>query len=164
MLDTVVLVAALACNQAMAKAEMRSAMQTFDRLHAAIVNELPNATPQEEASRRAALAEVENLKIYFGKVAEVLDFGRWDDAYLQQTITVARQRTVACSNVAVLPEEALCWERAYLNYVAALRMQMVLRAKTGIGSAKAVDQANAAYEAARKSYAQALARCLTSID
>jgi hypothetical protein len=161
---SVLLVTSLACNQAMARAEMASALQTFDRLAAAVPSKLPDATVDENLVRPVARKELQLHASFLGMVNRALEIGEWDDAFLQNIITEARQLAEAGSKLSVLPEETLCWERAHLKYAAALRTQMSIRSKAGIGSEKAVEQAKAALEAARKSYVRALARCLTSIN
>ena len=144
--------------------EMRVAFGTLQRLAAAIPAERPELTAQERAEHGPAKAELEALMIYLTKVNEVMETGYWNENYHANYLTVVHQTVNAGRVFAVLPEEALCWERAGLN-IAATHLRLVRQQhESGKLSKQALFLASASHQRARKSYLDALARCIQNLD
>jgi len=139
-------------------ADVQSALGSFQRLAAAVSTEKPGASVVEKAEYSARKAELEALLTYLRKVQEVTAIGKWDASYSHNMILVAQQAVTAGKALAVLPEEELCWDRAGLNFTAVHRFTVAQQVQAGVLPAKALDQADAAYERARREYRRTLAR------
>jgi len=160
----VVTIAMFASSQEMGQARMQAAYTTLQRLAANVLSDKANASTQEQAEHRARKAELTAQLIYIGTTHEIMAIGNWNDPYQSNFLAVIQQTVQAGEKLALLPEEALCWERAGLDLVASHHELLQRQVAAGKASQKSLDKANVTLERFRRSYHQALARCLISLD
>ena len=79
-------------------------------------------------------------------------------------LTAMQQSVTAGKLFAVLPEEALCWERAGLNHAAAVRLCVQQLIVAGKLPPESLHQAIAQYYRCQASYNETLARCTAGRD
>jgi hypothetical protein len=138
------------------RAEMSLALRSIQRL-ASIPTDMPGATEEERATRQPHKAELDALLIYLAKVQDVICIGSFNPAYTQNFLTVVMQTVAAGKQLAMTPEEALCWDRAGLDYANAIRRYVELQVHVGKLPPESLYQARAMYERVRNQYRKTLA-------
>jgi hypothetical protein len=157
-----VTLATFATGPEVAQLQTQAALGTFLRLAGTVPDDRPGLTAQERAEYGPRKAELVALTTYLGKVREVIEIGKFDESFRTNLLVVAQQAAFAGSILAVLPEEALCWERAGLNFAAVHRRVIQQQVVSGRLSVQELRQADEAYEFTLRRYNETLARCLTS--
>jgi hypothetical protein len=89
-----------------------SALDACKRLAAAAAVDPAGSTAQERADRRAGKAELDALIAYVEKIHALKAAGEWNSATMEvQYLTVLRDLINTGTDLAVLPEEVLGWQR-----------------------------------------------------
>jgi len=128
------------------------AIASMTRLAALTARPLPGDTAETE-SRKARLAA---LSQFLGKFERDHRFTSREQLNL---LTDIRDLVSAGTDLAVLPEEALCWQRVGLNLSMAYYRVVVARVRSGELPPHTLDQSEAQVELFRKQYWDALCRC-----
>jgi len=138
----------------------QSALDACRRMAAAAAVDPTGATPEERAARRARLAELEALLTYIEKTHKVLAVGYWNSAYHHNYLQVTRQLVAAGADLAVLPEETLCWQRIGLTLSFNHYHLIQSQARAGVDATRELNQARTQFELFRTQYRTALAKAI----
>src|SRR5581483_8805461 len=142
----VLAVVGVASSPEVGRTQMELAFDACRRLATLASIDPTGANPEERAARRSRKAELDALLIYVQKVHAVISIGRWQPQDFLNYLTVMQQLATAGTALAVLPEEALCWQRAGLNCAAAGRLFTWQRVAAGKEPLQNLHQAEAQYE------------------
>jgi hypothetical protein len=140
-------------------AEMRAPFDPLDackRLAAAAAVDPAGATPDERAERRARTAVLGPLISYVEKSHKVMADGRWTSTDSSNYREVVRQLVTAGTDLAVLPEEALAWQRVGLHFSINQYRMIAVRVWCGCDTAEQLLVARAQFELFRLQYNQML--------
>jgi hypothetical protein len=141
--------------------EMRSPFDPLDackRLAAAAAVDLAGANSDERATRRARKAELDALIAYVEKSRAVMAAGGWTSAHSSNYLQVVRQLVAAGTDLAVLSEEALCWQRVGLHLSFAQYRTVAARGEAWADRPQQLNQVRTQFEFFRAEYQQALQR------
>jgi hypothetical protein len=149
-------------NPELPRGGMSVALRSMERF-AALPTDRFGATIEENQKRRDKKAELGTLLIYLEKAQELAMNGNLDEAYERRAIYVMLQTVTAGRQLAFTREEALCWDRAALNYAAAFRYYVVLQVLAGKRPPHVLDQVNAVNEGCQLQYRRALAELVENV-
>jgi hypothetical protein len=143
-------------------AQMRSPFDPLDackRLAAAAAVDPAGVAPAERAARRAQKERLDSLITYTEKVHQVMAAGQWTSTDFFNYLQVMRDLVDVGTSLAVLPEEALCWQRVGLTLSFDQYRLVQGRVQAGVDPPQQLNQARAQFELFRAQYQQALLRC-----
>lgn len=139
------------------RAELDAAVATMRRLAESATKVQPGDTA-EVAAKRVRLAELVRA------VDDVVRIDRPTGSTFNSTqffnlVQMTRDVVVAGADLAVLPEEALCWQRVGLNFAAAHHRVVHRKVYAGLDPPQCENQSRVQVEQFRVQYQSALARC-----
>src|SRR5262245_55087303 len=119
----------------------RSALDACKRLAAAGAVDPAGATIEERSLRQVGKRELDAQIIFVEKAHEVMRIGQWSDEAHSNYLAVIRDMVTTGTNLAVLPEEVLAWNR--IGLVLSFEQYRVVAGRVQAGTAPA-QQLNAA--------------------
>jgi hypothetical protein len=148
----------LALSDAVQKAPREEAAATLERLTAAALART-GRTAEERAMLVPLKARLQELQIYVWKTRELINVGRWTPQDFFNYLQVQRDLVAAGTDLCVLPEERLCWQRAGLALAYEGYRFTKARVDTGTDPPQQLNQARAQFELFKTQYERTLKEC-----
>lgn len=137
--------------------EAPNATATIKRLMESCPRPNPTSSDKTIAARRARL---EALVFFIEKFQDARENSQFANTELFAFLQVQREMVDEGVDLAPLPEEALCWQRAGLDLAREHYRWLDIRVRNGAYPVASLDQAAAQLKLCQEQYREALARCL----
>jgi hypothetical protein len=148
----------LALSGAVQMVPREEAATTLERLTAAALART-GRTAEEREKLTWQKARLEELQIYVWKTREVIKVGRWAPQDFFNYLQVQRDLVAAGTDLCVLPEERLCWQRAGLALAYENYRAVKARVEAGTDPPQQLNQAQAQFDLFKAQYQRALKEC-----
>ena len=139
------------------RTEATNPMATIKRLMEASPRPDPTSSDKMIAARRARL---EALVLFIEKFQDLREIRQFKNTELFAFLQVLSDMVDVGVDLAPLPEEALCWQRAGLDLAREHYRWLDIRVRNGAYPVASLDQAAAQLKLCQEQYREALARCL----